>query len=212
MSKKASYDFYLILATTVVLAAISAICIWAMFYFKLAQLHELAPAAKIAWQNRMNTLIAPFIISLILLLGICVPKRLLPTAWLNRFAVLLIIAAVVTSWLAGVKNGLLVILCAAALLQLLILVLALGGGGQLNFEKKGYWARVGSSLIHLGLVLFILDLFFHRRQGLHLLLFWITTGATVMGMLYSFYAEAMADLVRKKTSGEEMPRQSEEIN
>jgi hypothetical protein len=197
MSKKASYDFYLILATTVVLAAISAICIWGMFYFKLARIHELAPAAKIAWQNRMNTLIAPFIISLILLLGICVPKRLLPTAWLNHFAVLLIIAAVVTSWLAGVKSGLLVILWAAAILQLVILVLALFGGGQLNFEKKGYWARIGSSLIHLGLVLFILDLFFHRQQNLHLLLFWITTGATVVGMLCCFYAETLARMVSK---------------
>jgi hypothetical protein len=103
----------------------------------------------------------------------------------------------VTSWLAGVKSGLLVILCAAALLQLLILVLALGGSGQLNFEKKGYWARVGSSLIHLGLVLFILDLFFHRQQGLHLLLFWITTGATVVGMLCCFYAETLARMVSK---------------
>ena len=69
-TKKASYDFYLIIATTVVLALISAICIWGMFYFKMAQIHEMAPAAKIAWQNQMNTIIAPFIIGLIVLLGI----------------------------------------------------------------------------------------------------------------------------------------------
>ena len=55
--KKASYDFYLIIATTVVLALISAICIWGMFYFKMAQIHEMAPHVKIAWQNRMNTIV-----------------------------------------------------------------------------------------------------------------------------------------------------------
>lgn len=198
MQKKASYDFYLILATTVVLAAISAICIWAMFYFKMAQIHEMAPAMKIAWQNRMNTLIAPFIIGLIVLLGICIPKRLLPTSWLNRFAILLITAAILTSWLVGVKNGLLLILCAALILQFLILIMALFGSDRLHFETKSHWARVGSSLIHLGLVLFILDLFFHRQQNLHLILFWITTGATVLGMTCCFYAESIAGMVRKK--------------
>lgn len=198
MQKKASYDFYLILATTVVLAAISAICIWAMFYFKMAQIHEMAPPLKIAWQNRMNTLIAPFIIALIVLLGICIPKRLLPTTWLNRFAVFLITAAILTSWLVGVKSGLLLILCAALILQFLILIMALFGSERLHFETKGYWGRVGSSLIHLGLVLFILDLFFHRQQNLHLILFWVTTGATVLGMTCCFYAESIAGLIRKK--------------
>jgi len=198
MRKQASYDFYLILATTVVLAAISAICVWAMFYFKMAQIHEMAPAVKVAWQNRMNTIVAPFIIGLIVLLGICVPKRLLPTVWLNRFAALLVAVAVLASWLAGIKTGLLVILCASLILQLLILVMAIFGSSHLNFEKKGYWSRVGSSLIHLGLVLFILDLFFHRLQTLHLLLFWVTTGATVLGMTFCFYAESIAGLIKRK--------------
>ena len=36
MAKKGSYDFYLILATAVVLAVISLICVWAMFHYKLA--------------------------------------------------------------------------------------------------------------------------------------------------------------------------------
>jgi len=196
--KKASYDFYLIIATTVVLAMISAICIWGMFYFKMAQIHEMAPAVKIAWQNRMNTIIAPFIVTLIVLLGICVPKRLFPTAWLNRFAVLLVVTAVLAGWLASIKIALLVILCASLALQMVVLVMALGGSEQLHFETKNYWSRVGSSLIHLGLILFILDLFFHRQQTLHLLLFWVTTAATVVGMVFCFYAESIVKLVRKK--------------
>ncbi|MBU0482743.1 MAG: hypothetical protein KKG47_16745 [Proteobacteria bacterium] len=195
---KSSSDFHLILATTVVLGLISAICVWGMFYFKLARIHEMAPVVKAAWMNRMNGIVAPLIIALILLLGICVPKRLLPTVWLNRFSILLIVTALVTSWFAGVKTGLLVVLAAALILQTVVLFMAIGGSSYLNFEKKGYWVRIGSSLIHLGLILFVLDLFFHRQQTLHLLLFWITTGATVLGMIFCFYAESVVKLISAK--------------
>ena len=149
--------------------------------------------------DRMNTIIAPFLICLILLLGICVPKRLLPTSWLNRVTLLLVALTVVVSLVTGLKNGLLFILAAALVLQTVVLSLALAGSKNLHFEKKGYWVRVGSSLIHLGLILFVFDLFFYQRQVLHLFLFWITTGATVLGMLFCFYAETVVRLVTGKS-------------
>jgi len=195
MAKKGSYDFQLILATTVVLAVISLLCVGAMFEFKAAAIHTLPPEAKVAWQERMNSLVAPFLIALLVLLGICVPKRLLPTVWLNRFAALLLVAAAVTGYRYGVTNGLLVILCVSLGLQLAVLILALLGSQRLHFTAKGYWGRVGSSLVHLGLVLFVLDLFFYRLPGLHLLLFWVTTVATTGGMICCFYAEGIARLL-----------------
>lgn len=196
--KKVSYDFYLILATVGVLFVISIICVYGMFYFKVAQIQQMEAGVKMAYMNRMNTVMAPFIIILILLLGICVPKRLLPTVWLNRFAGVLVLAAIGLSLLAGVQTGLQAILIVALILQLLVLGLALAGSERLNFEKTGYWVRVGSSLMHLGLILFILDLFYYTRPGLHLFLFWVTTGATVLGMLFCFYAETVVRLIRGK--------------
>ena len=198
MKRQGSYDFYLILATAVVLFIISMICIYGMFYFKFAQIHQMAPVIKAAYMNRMNTVIAPFLICLILLLGICVPKRLLPTSWLNRFAVLLVVLVVGISLVMGIKNGMLFTLTAALILQTVVLGLALGGSKNLHFEKKGYWVRVGSSLIHLGLILFIFDLFFYKKQALHLFLFWVTTGATVFGMVFCFYAETVVKLIAGK--------------
>ena len=127
MKRKGSYDYYLILATAGVLFIISIICIYGMFYFKFAQIHRMAPAVKIAYMDRMNTIIAPFLICLILLLGICVPKRLLPTSWLNRFTLLLIVLTVAVSLVMGLKNGLLFILAAALILQTIVLSLALAG-------------------------------------------------------------------------------------
>ena len=195
LKMKSSYDFYLILATTVVLFAICLISIYGMFYFKFAQIHQMAPAVKMAYMNRMNTIVAPFVICLILLLGICVPKRLLPTAWLNRITVLLVMCALLTGFIAGGKASLLLILGSSLVLQMIVLVLVLSGSKNLHFHKKGYWVRLGSSLIHLGLILFVLDLFLYERQALHLFLFWLTTGASVAGMLLCFYAESVVNFV-----------------
>jgi hypothetical protein len=198
MKRKSSYDFYLILATALVLFAISAISIYGMFYFKFAQIQQMAPALKLSYMNRMNSFVTPFIIILILLLGICVPKRLLPTAWLNRVTVLMVGTAVLTAFLTDIKTSLLVILGASLFLQVVVLVLALAGSKNLNFHKKGYWVRLGSSLIHLGFILLVLDLLLYKREVLHLFLFWITTGASVAGMLFCFYADLVVGLITGK--------------
>jgi hypothetical protein len=195
MKLQSSYDFYLILATTLILFTISLISIYGMFYFKFAQIHQMAPPLKIVYMNRMNDIVAPFIICLILLLGICVPKRLLPTAWLNRITVILLTCVVAIGFLYGIKTSLFFILAASLILQTIVLLMALVGSRTLHFHKKGYWVRIGSSFIHLGLIIFILDLFFYSNKTVHLFLFWVTTGSSILGMLFCFYAESAVNLV-----------------
>lgn len=197
MNPKSSYDYYLILATTVVLFIISAICICSMFYFKLEQVQQLPVMVKVGYMNNMNTVMAPFLIALIVLLGICVPKRLLPAVWLNRFSAVLVLLAVIISIVWNVKIGLAFVLIVSAVLQIVVLLMALAGSKSLHFEKTGYWIRVGSSLLHLGLILFILDVFFYRYQRLHLILFWFTTVSTTLGMLSCFYADSFSRLVKR---------------
>lgn len=191
--KKASLDYYLILVTVGVLFVISVICVYGMFYFKLAQIHQLPTPEKVAYMNQMNAVVSPFIIALILLLGICVPKRLLPTSWMVRLAVMLTIIAIgIWFWFGG-KVALVVVLVASLVLQLIVLGMAVAGSERLHFEKSGYWMRVGSSLVHLGIILFVLDVFFYKNQQLHLFLFWITTGSSVLGMLLCFYSKTVVD-------------------
>lgn len=200
MRGKSNYDFYLILATTVVLFIISVICIYGMFYFKLAQVNQLTAVAKVNYMNTMNRVLAPFLIALIVLLGICVPKRLLPTVWLNRFSVMLVVFAIVAGLIGDVKVSLVLVLAVSLVLQIVVLIMACAGSTELNFEKKGYWVRVGSSLLHLGLIVFVLDFFFYRSLTLHLVLFWITTVSLLLGMVFCFYAESFSRLVQKKTT------------
>jgi hypothetical protein len=203
MKRKSSYDFYLIIATTVVLFAISLISIYGMFYFKFAQIHQMAPELKMAYMNRMNEIVAPFIICLILLLGVCIPKRLLSKGWLNFITVILVASVGMTGFFYGVKAGLFFMLTASLVLQIAVLFMVLAGNRRLHFHKKGYWVRLGSSLIHLGLILFILDLFLYKQKTLHLLLFWVTTGATILGMIFCFYAESVVHFVTGKQSDAE---------
>jgi len=200
MNPKSSYDYYLILATTVVLFIISAICIYSMFYFKLEQIQQLPIMVKVSYMNNMNTVMAPFLIALIVLLGICVPKRLLPTVWLNRFSAVLVLLTFILGIIWDVKVGLAFVLVVSAVLQIVVLLMALAGSKNLNFEKTGYWVRVGSSLLHLGLILFVLDVFFYRYQRLHLILFWGTTVSTTIGMVSCFYADSCSKLVKRISS------------
>lgn len=197
IKRTASLDYYLILATVGVLFIISVICVYGMFYFKFAALQDMPPQEKMTYMNTMNTAVAPFVIGLILLLGVCVPKRLLPVQWVSIAGVVLAAVCTFVSFAAGVKTGLIVVLTISLLLQLIVLGMALAGSRHLHFEKSGYWVRVGSSLIHLGLILFILDLLLYKHLTLHLFLFWITTGASVLGMLFCFYAPTAANIVSK---------------
>ena len=201
---KKSLDYSLILATVGVLFALSVLCVYSMFAFKFAAVHQMVPPAKLAFLARMNAAVTPFIIALILLLGVCVPKRLLPTRVLGWFAAALALAgAGVSVWL-GIRAGLLLVLTASLLLQVLVLLLAVAGSERLHFARSGYWLRVGSSLIHLGLILFVLDLLLYRNQALHLFLFWVTTAATVLGMLFSFYAPGLVRFLSgRRGAGEE---------
>lgn len=194
---RSEFNFYLIVTTVVVLFIISVICLYAMFYFRFAELQNMSPDLKMAYMETMNTVISPFLITLILLLGICVPKRLLPTAWLIRFTFVMVLAAVAVIFTVNLKAGLVTVLIASLVLQLVVLCLALAGSDRLKFSKKGYWLRTGSSLIHLAIILFILDLFFYHCQQLHLVLFWITTIAAVLGMFFCFYADGVASLMKR---------------
>ncbi len=200
MKRSSSYDFHLILATVVVLFVISITCLYGMFAFKFSQVDQMAAVDKTAFMDRMNLLVSPFIIALILLLGVCVPKRLLPVNQLNWFGVGLLAVSLGVAITIGVKDALLVVLGASLILQLIVLALALVGSSKVWFEKSGYWTRLGSSLVHLGLIMFIFDLFFYKNLSLHLFLFWVTTISTVLGMLFCFYAETVTSLVKKITS------------
>jgi hypothetical protein len=186
-----NYDFVLVLATVGVLFLISLLCVGGMFYFKWADLQSLGPMAEVAYQGRMNRLLAPLLVALLLVLGICVPKRLIPSRWLHAFVILLVLAALGVTLIWGWQNALLLVLLVSAALQAVVLFL-IALGRRLNFHCEGYWNRLGSSVTHLGLVLFCLDFLLLGYPSFHLGLFWSSVVCLFAGIVLSFYAEGLA--------------------
>jgi len=197
-NRKATYDFYLILTTIGVLFAISLICIYAMFYFKAARIQEMSVGIKMLYMGRMNNFVSPFIIGLVFLVGLCIPKRLLSPKILVAYNSGLVIFIFAVWLVSGIKTALLATLIVSLVLQIIVLVMAVAGSQRLKFQANGYWIRIGSCPIHLGLILFILDIFFYKYQSLHLIIFWSTTASTISGMLLCFYPQVF---VRVKTVG-----------
>jgi len=86
----------------------------------------------------------------------------------------------------GVRFALGLVLGLSALLQALILALVLGGA-RLRFAGRGIALRSGSSLLHLGIVLFTFDLVALQGSPWHIPLFWLATGLLTAGCLLTFY-------------------------
>ncbi len=195
--RRFNYDFILILVTVVILFLISILCIGGMFYFKWAELQNVAPAIKMAFQEQMNSLLAPFLVALLLTLGLCIPKRLFPPRWLYAFIILLGLTGLGSALVWGWREALLWMLVISAALQAMVLILVVSGR-RLKFLCEGYWNRLGSSLVHLGLVLFCLDFFLLSRWDMHLVIFWISAICIFIGMIVTFYAEGMMKWLRRR--------------
>jgi hypothetical protein len=194
--RRFSYDFILILITVGILFLISLLCIGAMFYFKWAELQNVAPVIKIAFQEKMNNLLIPSLLSLLLTLALCVPRRLLPRRWLYFFIVLLSLTCLGSALVWGWRNALLWLLVVSALLQMVVLILTISGR-RIKFLYEGYCSCLGSCLIHLGLIIFCLDLFLLSYWNIHLIIFWISATCIFIGMILAFYAKGITKGIHK---------------
>jgi len=194
-NRKINLDFGLVLATVVVLGVISLICVGGMFYYRGAHIDQASTAVKEAWLLAMNRAVTPPLICLILLLAMCIPKRLLPRPWLWRLGGALGLISAIAFFAAGFRAALLVVLTVSVLLQTTVTMMAAAGSRHLSFARPGYWQRLGSSLIHLGLVLFVADLLLYRHHTLHLFLFWGLTAAIFIGLVFSFYPRFCSRLI-----------------
>ena len=194
--KRINYDYILIIATAVTLFMIAIITVYGMYYFKVQGIGETnSVPAKIMYYKRMNTLISPFISVLLLILSICVPKRLFSFRLLTIIAGIMLVLMVALSIIYDNVTALTVILFISLALQLVVFILVLFGM-KLHFEKEGYWTRVGSSLVHLGFIFFVLDFIYLQRKEIHLIIFWASTISISLGCILTFYTPSFG--IKKK--------------
>jgi hypothetical protein len=178
------WDLALVLLTAATLAGFGVLALWGMFHYKS---HALRPDWSVpAFQEMMNRLAAPFVVLLIVWLVLCIPKRLLSRRALLAYSAAVITAGLVALPFGGVRFALGLGLGLSAALQTVILGLVLAGA-RLRFAGQGLALRAGSSLLHLGVVLFTLDLVALQGSPWHIPLFWVSTALLAAGCALTFY-------------------------
>jgi cytochrome c biogenesis protein ResB len=84
-------------------------------------------------------------------------------------------------------------------IQGIVLILTFNKNRVIRFEKEGYLVRLGSSMLHLGIVILIFNFVILIDSEFHILIFWIGTLFVTSGNIFSFYPEKINSLFKKNT-------------
>lgn len=186
------WDFTLMMATVVLLGALGLQSflgtLYAWWAYRTYPDWETS-GGHAAFVGVMNAVAAPLVIALVLVMGLCVPKRMFARRTLGAVSVgMLAIGAAAGVALGSLAAGLTAYLAAAALLQVVVVARTVRGAGGLTYLTSGRVATVGSGLLHLGFVGFALVVVALQRSALMLPVFFASAALLVGGSAMSFYA------------------------
>ncbi|CAG0980014.1 hypothetical protein METP3_02025 [Methanosarcinales archaeon] len=195
--KLRNYDFYLIILTTLILFAIGAVSLYGITYYNYLAVDSrwTMTAQYSQYIDEMNSYLYPFLILLLISLGLCIPKRLFEQDILIKFSAAILGITVIITVFSGLEKGLGFILAVMTVVQAIVLIMTIRKSKSIRFEKEGYIVRMGSSLLHLGFVIIILNFVSMRDSPSHLAIFWIGVVLITVGNVFSFYPEKMALLL-----------------
>ncbi|MGP8319798.1 MAG: hypothetical protein ACT6FD_03275 [Methanosarcinaceae archaeon] len=195
-----SYDYYLILVTSFALFMIGLVCVFGVWYtydLYVANPYWQSTMQYNAYINMMNMYVYPFVLVLLLALGLCIPKRIVPRTALIKATAVILLLTLLVSVINGIGPGISFILLMSIAVQVVVLILTVLRSGALTFERDGYLIQVGSSLLHLGTLLFIFDFASMRNSVYHIPVFWVVTVLVGIGTFMSFYPSWISGLSRK---------------
>ena len=191
------YDYYLIIVTVLILFAIGIVCVYGISYYNyLAVSPEWTGTSQYTkYIGDMNSYLYPFLVLLLISLGLCIPKRLFEHDILIKFSALALAATLILTALYGIETGLGFILAVVTALQSFILILTFKKSKAIRYEKESYIGRLGSSLLHLGVALLIFNFVSLRENPFHIPIFWVGTILVIAGNIFSFYPDRIASFL-----------------
>lgn len=198
--KMKNYDYVLVIITIGLLVALGFIFIYGAGYSYLTSKGNpnwTATSLHQAYLDKMNKLALPLALGLVVALGLCIPKRIVPRNLLLQMTLALLAMASVLAWSRGTKVGLGFLLITGALVQTGVVGLTLAGSKILRFEHQGFFVQLGSALLHLGIAVFLVDIVLLQATSFHIAIFWLATVLIMAGSALSFYSEELF-LLRKK--------------
>jgi len=196
--KLKNYDYYLIILTALILFAIGLVCVYGITYYNYLAVNPqwTGTIRYYHYIDDMNSYLYPFLVLLLLTLGLCIPKRIFEQDFLIKFGALTLGATLVLTFLSGIEKGLVFLLAVMIVVQGFVLIRTIKKSEALRFEKEGYAGRVGSSLLHLGLMVLIFNFMTLQGSSFHLLIFWVGMIMITVGNIFSFYPEWINSLLK----------------
>ena len=188
------WDFALTVLTVALLGALGLQSFLGMLYTWWAERSVEGwsqTAAYAEFVDLMNLIAAPQVVALVVVMGLCVPKRLF-----SRRALVIVSAAMLGVGVAAgvvsgsLSDGLAAYLALAALIQLAVVALTVAGTRSPSYLTEGRLTKLGSGLLHLGFVIFAIVVVALQRSELMLPVFWVATALMLAGTALSFYASA----------------------
>jgi hypothetical protein len=139
--------------------------------------------------SAMNLVAAPMVVALVIVMGLCVPKRLFSRTALVVASGAMIAGGIVVWALTGsAADGLAVYLLGAGAIQVAVVVLTVVGPAALSYMTEGRLTKLGSGLLHLGFIVFGYVVVALQRSAWMLPVFWLGFALAVGGSALSFYA------------------------
>jgi len=194
--RQRTWDFALALITVVLLASlgiqsfIGTLYVW-LSERNVAQWSQTAGYAE--YVRIMNIIAAPQVVALVIVMGLCVPKRLFSRKALLAASLGMVGVGVVGGMIAGsLGRGLAIYLALAAVIQVAVVVLTIAGVRGPSYLTQGRLTKTGSGLLHLGFIVFAIVVVALQRSALMLPVFWVSAVLVTAGTALSFYADRIA--------------------
>jgi hypothetical protein len=190
------WDFWLTIVTVVVLAALGVQSFVGTGYVWWAERSipawESGPGYA-GYVTLMNQIAAPLILILVLVMGLCVPKRLFSRRALIAVSTAMVAAGIVVWGVTGaLETGLAVYLALAAIIQVAVVVMTVAGVRGPTYLTEGRLTKTGSGLLHLGFILFAIVVVALQKSTWMLPVFSAAALLSLVGTALSFYASKVA--------------------
>jgi len=190
-----TWDFGLTVATVALLGSLGLQSFLGTLYTWWAQrtIFGWEQTSYAGFVSFMNAIAGPQVLALVVVMGLCVPKRLFSQRTLVLVSVAMLAAGAGAGAVRGsVSAGLAFYLALAALIQVAVVVLTVGGARSPSYLTQGRLTKIGSGLLHLGFIIFALVVVSLQRSRLMLPVFTVAAVLTIGGTLLAFYADRLA--------------------
>jgi len=141
----------------------------------------------------MNAIAAPQIVLLVIVMGLCVPKRLFSrTVLVGVSAGMLLAGLAVWAFTRDLATGLAAYLALAGLIQIAVVLMTVAGVRGPSYLTEGRLTKTGSGLLHLGFIVFAFVVVALQTSSFMMPFFWAAAILTMAGTTLSFYADKFA--------------------